>query len=46
MLKNIKHLLELSKKYDIPTEDLLLLNLNLSGARLNFKSGRVRFELE
>lgn len=46
MLKNIKHLLELSKKYDIPTEDLLLLNLNLSGVRLNFKSGRVRFELE
>lgn len=46
MLKNIKHLFKLSEKYNIPTEDLLLLDLNLSGAKLDLKSGRVRFELE
>ena len=46
MLKNIKQLLELSSKYNIPTEDLLLLDLNLSGVKLNLPSGRVRFELE
>ncbi|MBA4320711.1 MAG: hypothetical protein C0412_20140 [Flavobacterium sp.] len=46
MLKNIKHLIELSNKYNIPTEDLLLLDLNLSGVRLNLQSRRVRFELE
>lgn len=46
MLKNIKHLLELSEKYNILLEDLLLLDLNLSGVKLNLKSGRVRFELE
>jgi hypothetical protein len=46
MLKNIKQLLKLSSKYNIPTEDLLLLDLNLSGIKLNLPSGRVRFELE
>jgi len=46
MLKNIKQLLELSSKYNIPVEDLLLLDLNLSGVKLNLPSGRVRFELE
>jgi hypothetical protein len=46
MLKNIKQLLELSSKYNIPAEDLLLLDLNLSGVKLNLSSGRVRFELE
>ncbi len=46
MLKNNKHLFELSRKYNIPTEDLILLDLNLSGAKIYFKSGRVRFELE
>lgn len=46
MLKNIKHLIKLSSKYNIPTEDLLLLDLNLSGVKLNLQLGRVRFELE
>jgi len=46
MLKNIKHLIELSSKYNIPTEDLLLLDLNLSGVKLYFQSGRARFELK
>lgn len=46
MLKNIKHLIELSSKYDIPTEDLLLLDLNLSGIKLELQSKRVRFELK
>jgi len=46
MLKNVKHLIELSSKYNIPTEDLLLLDLNLSGVKLKLQSGRVRFELE
>lgn len=46
MLKNIKHLNELSSKYNIPKEDLLLLDLNLSGIKLEFQSRRVRFELE
>ena len=46
MLKNIKHLIKLSGKYNIPTEDLLLLDLNLSGVKLDFQSGRARFELE
>ncbi len=45
MIKNIKHLLVLANKYKVPTEDLLLLDLNLSGIRLNLKSGRVRFQL-
>ena len=46
MLKNIKQLFQFASKYNLPTEDLLLLDLNLSGVRLNFQSGRVRFELE
>lgn len=46
MFKNIKHLIRLSSKYNIPAEDLLLLDLNLSGVKLNLQSGRVRFELE
>jgi len=46
MFKNIKHLIQISSKYDIPTEDLLLLDLNLSGVKMNLPSGRVRFELE
>ncbi len=46
MLKNIKNLIELSDKYNIPTEDLLLLDLNLSGVKLELQSRRVRFELE
>ena len=46
MLKNIKRLIELSIKYNIPTEDLLLLDLNLSGVKLKLQSKRVRFELE
>lgn len=46
MFENIKHLIELSSKYNIPTEDLLLLDLNLSGVKLNLQSRRVRFELE
>lgn len=51
MLKNIKHLIELSSKNNIPAEDLLLLDLNLSGVnlskvKLKFQSGRARFELE
>ena len=46
MLKNIKHLVELSNKYNIPTEDLLLLDLNLSGIKLELQSRRVRFELK
>lgn len=46
MLKNIKHLIKLSSKYNIPREDLLLLDLNLSGVKLKLQSRRVRFELE
>jgi len=46
MLKNIKHLIRLSSKYNVPAEDLLLLDLNLSGIKLNLQSGRVRFELK
>jgi len=46
MLKNIKHLIKLSSKYNIPTEDLLLLDLNLSGIKLELQSRRVRFELK
>ena len=46
MIKNIKHLIKLSSKYNIPREDLLLLDLNLSGVKLKLQSGRVRFELE
>ncbi|MBU4512702.1 hypothetical protein KKD19_05720, partial [Patescibacteria group bacterium] len=46
MLKSIKHLIRLSSKYNIPAEDLLLLDLNLSGIKLNLQSGRVRFELK
>lgn len=46
MLKNVKHLIKLSDKYNIPTEDLLLLDLNLSGVKLKLQSRRVRFELE
>ena len=46
MLKNIEHLIKLSREYNIPPEDLLLLDLNLSGVKLNLPSGRVRFELE
>jgi len=46
MLKNIKRLIELSSKYNIPTEDLLLLDLNLSGIKLELQSRRVRFELK
>lgn len=46
MLKSIKQLIEFSSKYNIPAEDLLLLDLNLSGVKLNLPSGRVRFELE
>lgn len=46
MINDIKHLIKLSNKYNIPTEDLLLLNLNLSGAQLELQSRRVRFELE
>jgi hypothetical protein len=46
MLEDIKHLTKLSSKYNIPTEDLLLLDLNLSGIKLNLRSRRVRFELE
>lgn len=46
MFKNIKQLLELPSKYNIPAEDLLLLDLNLSRVKLNLPSGRVRFELE
>ena len=46
MLENIKHLIGLSAKYNIPVEDLLLLDLNLSGVKLDLPSGRVRFELE
>lgn len=46
MLKNIRQIIELSSKYNIPTEDLLLLDLNLSGVKLKLQSRRVRFELE
>ena len=46
MLKNIEHLIKLYSKYNIPTEDLLLLDLNLSGVKLKLQSRRVRFELE
>ena len=46
MLKNIEHLIKLSSKYNIPTEDLLLLDLNLSGIKLELQSRRVRFELK
>jgi hypothetical protein len=46
MLREITQLDKLSTRYNIPKEDLLLVDLNLSGVRLNFPSGRVRFELE
>jgi len=46
MFKNIKNLIKLSSKHSIPTEDLLLLDLNLNGVKLSLPSGRVRFELE
>jgi len=46
MVKNVKHLIDLSSKYNIPREDLLLLDLNLSGVKLEFQSRRVRFELK
>lgn len=46
MLKDIKHLIKLSNKYNIPKEDLLLLDLNLSGIKLELQSRRVRFQLK
>ena len=46
MLQSLVYIKELSKEYNIPTEDLLLLDLNLSGIKLELQSRRVRFELK
>jgi len=46
MLESITHLTKLSIKYNIPKEDLLLIDLNLRGVNFEIPSGRVRLELK
>ncbi|MEM5766083.1 MAG: hypothetical protein QW423_00340 [Candidatus Aenigmatarchaeota archaeon] len=45
MLKNIAHAKELSKKFKIPVEDILLIALNCSGINTNLPFKRIRFRL-
>lgn len=45
MLDNVSQIYCLAEAHGIPTEDILLLDLNISGARKRTPSGRIRFQL-
>lgn len=45
MIDSMEQLIEFSEESNIPSEDLLLLDLNLSGIELELQSRRIRFEL-
>ncbi|MEM7826474.1 MAG: hypothetical protein QW451_02490, partial [Candidatus Aenigmatarchaeota archaeon] len=45
MLKDVKEAEELSYKYDIPKEDVILISLNASGLNSDLPYKRVRFKL-
>jgi len=46
MLRNIAHATKLSKKYNISTEDIILIALNCSGLNANIPQNRIRFKFK
>ncbi len=46
MLRDIKQAHQLSKKYDIPAEDIILIALNCCGINADFPDKRIRFKFK
>lgn len=46
MIKNFDELITLSEKYEIPKEDILFMDMNLSGLNATDDLDRVRFALK
>ena len=46
MIKNFEELITLSKKYGVPKEDILFMDMNLSGLNATDDLDRVRFALK